>query len=269
MTWLQRAWAGVLFSWPAALCHASALRALDGPGQRDQVSQEVIHVGVDRRRTTLVAPPGIRVHHLVRMEHRALWKLSPPRLRHEEAALDVAAEAETEFAAIAALAKACQSRRMTGPRLSDSLAARARMPRRVWLQGVLRDVSGGTCSVLEHGYLTLIERPHRLPTADRQKRANSSTGVVYRDAAYGETCLVELDGRLFHDSATQRDADFERDLDAAVDGRSTTRVSWGQVLDRPCSTTAKVVRILPAHGIDCSPRPCRPGCAVDYPCLAA
>jgi hypothetical protein len=269
LTWLQRAWAGVLFSWPAALCHESALRAWDGPGQRDRVSEEVIHVAVDRRRTTLVAPPGIRIHHLVRLEQRALWNLGPPRLRYEEAALDVAAAAETEFAAIAALAKACQSRRTTAPRLIDSLAGRARVPRRVWLAAVLRDVSDGTCSVLEHGYLTLVERPHRLPAAARQKRASASAGVVYRDAEYSETCLVELDGRLFHDSATQRDADFERDLDAAVDGRSTTRISWGQVFDRPCSTTAKVARILMAHGIDCTPRACGPGCAVHDPGLAA
>ena len=32
LTWLQRAWAAVLFAWPAALSHDSALRAADGPG---------------------------------------------------------------------------------------------------------------------------------------------------------------------------------------------------------------------------------------------
>jgi hypothetical protein len=93
--------------------------------------------------------------------------------------------------------------------------------------------------------------------------------VAYRDAAYGETLLVELDGRLFHDSTTQRDADFERDLDAAVGGQSTPRLSWGQVFDRPCSTAAKVARILQAHGIDCRPRACGLGCAVGSPGVAA
>ena len=29
-TWQQRTWAAVLFSWPAAVCHESALRAGDG-----------------------------------------------------------------------------------------------------------------------------------------------------------------------------------------------------------------------------------------------
>ncbi len=269
LTWVQRAWAGVLFSWPAVLCHESALRVCDGPGQRGRVNEDTIHVAVDRRRTTLVEPPGIRVHHLAGLQERALWNLGPPRLRYEEAALDVAADARTDFAAIAALAKACQSRRTTATRLGITLAARARAPRRHWLEAVLRDVSDGTCSVLEHGYLTRVERPHHLPRATRQLLSTSSSGVVYRDAQYGEVCLVELDGRLFHDSATQRDADFERDLDAAVDGRSTTRLSWGQVFDRPCSTAAKVARILQAHGVRCQPRPCGPGCIVPESGLAA
>ena len=30
LTWLQRAWAGVLFAWPAALSHESALRRPTG-----------------------------------------------------------------------------------------------------------------------------------------------------------------------------------------------------------------------------------------------
>ena len=89
--------------------------------------------------------------------------------------------------------------------------------------------------------------------------------MIYRDAQYDRVFNVELDGRLFHDSATQRDADFERDLDAEVDGESTTRLSWGQVFDRPCATAAKVACILRAHGIHFVPRPCGPGCAVADP----
>jgi hypothetical protein len=262
LTWLQRAWAGVLFSWPAALCSESALRACEGPGRRDQLSQEVIHVAVGRRRSTLVEPPGVRLHHVAGLEDRVQWNRSPPRLRYEEAALDLAVEAKTQFAGIAALAQACQSRRTTARRLIVTLDQRAWVRGRDWLQAVLTDVANGTCSVLEHGYLTRVERPHGLPVATRQVKATASTGVIYRDVQYDRVCDVELDGRLFHDSATQRDADLERDLDAAVDGERTTRLSWGQVFDRPCTTAAKVARILEAHGIECRPRPCGPGCAV-------
>ena len=268
-TWLQRAWAGVLLAWPAALCHDSAMRAGDGPGARDRLSEELIHVGVDRQRASRVVPPGVRLHHLTRFRERVLWNLGPPRLRYEDAALDVAAAATTDFAAIAALAKACQSRRTTAQRLLDTLAERPRIPRRLWLEGTPDDVTAGTCSALEHGCLNRVERRHSLPRADRQVRAAASVGVVYRDAEYGRRFIVELGGRLFHDSATQRDADFERDLDAAVDGKSTLRLSWGQVLDRPCSTASKVVRVLQAHGIVCHARARGPDCAVGLRGLAA
>lgn len=267
-TWLQRAWAGVLSVWPAALCHESALRAADGPGARDRVSEDIVHVGIDRRRSSLVVPAGLRIHHVNRLEEKVLWNLGPPRMRYDEAALDVAAEADSEFMAIAALAKACQSRRTTADRLLALLDERSRVRRRTWLRNALRDVADGTCSVLEHGYLDRVERPHHLPAAVRQARDTASVGVVYRDTEYAGSCVIELDGRLFHDSTAQRDADFERDLDAAVAGKTTTRLSWGQVFDRPCTTAAKVGQILRTHGIPCRPRGCGPGCSVGHPIAA-
>ena len=142
----------------------------------------------------------------------------------------------------------------------SALADRKRATRREFLEGVLRDVATGSCSVLEHGFLTLVERPHGLPAARRQLRAGTVSGIVYRDASYGER-LVELDGRLWHDTAEQRDRDFERDLDAAVAGMETVRLTWGQVFDRPCSTAAKLSRLLMLDGWS-SARPCSPGCAV-------
>jgi hypothetical protein len=257
--WVERAWAGVLFSWPAALWGDSAIRGAEGPGRAGE-DDETIHVAVDRWRSSLVAPEGIRVHHVTRLGSGVQWNMSPPRMRYEEAALDVATEATSDFRAIAALAKACQSRRTTARRLLDSLAARPRNARRTWLRGTLTDIAEGTCSVLEHGYLVQVERAHGLAHAERQVRATASVGIVYRDTEYGERLVVELDGRLFHDTATQRDADFERDLDAAVDGRSTVRLSYGQVFDRPCSTAGKLGTVMQAHGLSVAPHPCGPGC---------
>lgn len=155
LTWVQRAWAGVLHSWPAALCDESALRAADGPGMRDRITDEVIHVGVERRRTSLIAPEGIAVHHLSGLTDRVQWNLGPPRAR-----------------------------------LLTTLAERERIARRRWLENTLRDVADGTCSVLEHAYLVHIERAHRLPRARRQARATASVGIVYRDATYDEGCFV-------------------------------------------------------------------------------
>lgn len=257
LTWLQRAWAAVLFAWPAALGHESAVRAGDGPGRRYE-DDAVIHIVVDQRRT-VTTPSGVRVHRRRLFDEQVRWNLSPPRLQYEHAVLDMALEAGDDLTAIGLLARAVQSRRTTALRLLDSVGERSRVRRRAWLMAVLSDIAEGTCSVLEHEYLARVERAHGLPRGSRQRRAGTSTGVVYRDVAY-DALLVELDGRLFHDTAGQRDRDFERDLDAAVDGRQTLRLSWGQVHVRPCSTAAKVAAVLARRGWAGSLAACGPGC---------
>jgi hypothetical protein len=260
-TWLQRAWAAVLAAWPAALCGVSALRATEGPGKRDR-DEGLIHVAVDRHRR-LEDPEGVRLHRLSRINTRVQWNRSPPRLRYDEAAIDVAIAAADEFAAVAALADAVQSRRTTASRMLDVLAARPRVPRRAWLGAVLADIAEGTCSALEHGYLTGVERPHHLPRADRQPPEHARQGMVYRDVEYDAGLIVELDGRLFHDSARARDADLDRDLDAAVDGRATVRVSWGQVFDRGCLTAGRIGTLLEKRGWTGGASPCGPDCLLE------
>lgn len=196
------------------------------------------------------------------MEHlaeRVLWNTSPPRLRYEEAAIDVALSSQGQFDAIAVLASAVQARRTTARRMLNSVAARERVAKRDWLTSVLTDIAEGTCSVLEHGYLTRVERPHGLPRPERQERSVTASAVVYRDADYGQL-LVELDGRLYHDSATARDQDYERDLDAAVDGRDSVRLSWGQVYGRECSTAGKIGTLLQKRGWTGEAHLCGPTC---------
>jgi hypothetical protein len=247
LTWHQRAWAAVLFSWPAALSHESALRAADGPGRRDR-DDSLIHVAIDRHRH-LVEPPGVRLHRASDFGERARWNLGPPRIRYEDAVLDVAADAKSDLDALGVLAQACGSRRTTALRLLETLTGRARIARRDWLRSVLMDVTEGTCSVLEHGYLTRVEAPHGLPRGRRQRPAESTRGRVYRDVDYEEVGLiVELDGRVFHESVEDRDRDLDRDLDAAVERRETLRVGYGQVFDRGCSTAKRIGSILQDRG---------------------
>ena len=264
LTWPQRAWAGVLYAAPAALCLESALRAAESPGQHPRDEQAVIQVAVCLRRATLTEPHGVRIYRLAHLEDRVLWNVGPPRLKYDEAALDVACRAASELDAIAVLANACQSRRTTARRLLESLDCRQRIRGRRWLRAVLLDIADGTCSVLEHGYLDRVERPHGLPKATRQQRCATSVGVCYRDTEYAGRLVIELDGRIYHDSAAARDADFERDLDAAVDGRATVRLSYGQVFGRACQTAAKITRILQLHGIAVDGHPCGRGCEVAW-----
>jgi hypothetical protein len=254
-TWLQRAWAAVLVSWPAALCHGSALRAAEGAGRHDYDDDGPVHVAV-RRDRALRPPQGVVVHRLAHLDDKTLWNTSPPRLRIEEAALDLAAESMSDFEAIAVLADVVQARRTTPARLRLALAGRTRISRRKFLDAVLWDVDTGACSALEHAFLTRVDRPHGLPTADRQIR-ESTRGSLYRDVLYRrQSLVVELDGRLFHSRPRARDRDLERDLDAAVDRLTTVRLGWGQAVDRPCTTANKLGMLLRGLGWTGQPGTC-------------
>lgn len=263
-TWHQRAWGAVLFCAPhvddwqgpgAALAGASAVRAADGPGRGDDSGPIVVAIARERR---VLAPPGIVVVRTHDLAERVQWNLGPPRMRYAEAALDVALAAPGELEAIGALARAVQGQRTTAGRMAEALRRRSRAPRRAFLEEVLADMAHGTSSVLEREYIARVERPHGLPPGRRQLRASTVSGIVYRDNAY-DALLVELDGRLFHDTAEQRDRDHERDLDAAVAGQEGVRLTWGQVVGRPCATAAKLSVVLARHGL-WGGRPCGPSC---------
>lgn len=269
-TWQQRAWAGVLYYAPSALAHDSALRAASGPGWRGYSDAAPIQIAVDEDRHVKEVD-GYRLRRIVDLETKVQWNRAPPRLRIEEAGIDVAAETQTEFQAIEVLSRLCQGRLTTPARLLTAIDGRARLRRRAWLRDVLRDIADGTHSVLEHGYLHRVERMHGLPRPERQPGAASDRGALYRDVDYERFGLyVELDGRLFHDTASQRDRDLDRDLDASADGRLTVRLGWGQVFDRPCRTAARLERLLQGRGWEGSARECGPDCRLrgDTPAVA-
>lgn len=257
-TWLQRAWAAVLSLWPAVLAGESALRAAEGPGRRPDPDPLDVVVASSRR---VAAPPGVGVVRRVHLDELALWNTSPPRLRYEVATLDVAVRAPTDLAAVGVLAESLQSRRTTAARLQDALSKRRRTPRRSWLDSVLADLADGTCSVLEVGFLRRVERPHGLPRGRRQVRAVGAMGAAYRDAEY-DGLVIELDGRLFHDNARQRDRDMDRDLDTHAEGRAPVRLGYGQVFGRPCATAARLEAVFRRQGWRGRARPCGPGCVL-------
>ncbi|KRA38747.1 MULTISPECIES: type IV toxin-antitoxin system AbiEi family antitoxin domain-containing protein [unclassified Nocardioides] len=264
LTWRQRAWAAVLACWPAALSGESARRAHEGPGRRfvrDDAPIELV-VAHDRK----VQPPaGVTVTRVRRIDQVVQWNLSPPRMRYDDAIITIADAAKDELAAIAALTDACAGRRTTAVRLLACAASIPRLRRRAWLAAVLSDVAEGTCSVLEHAYLTRVERAHGLPPGLRQVVALNPQGRrMYRDVVYGGSRprwrqIVELDGLLGHDSPADRDRDLERDLDAALDREDTVRLGYGQVMGRPCSTAAKLGRLFQLRGWKGVPTRC-PDC---------
>ena len=253
LTWQQRAWAAVQACWPAALCGWSALRAHEGPGRRRFDEQGPIDVLVPHGRKPVQAV-GVRCRSSRRFEETVQLHLSPPRQRYDDAVIELADRSDNELDAIAVLADACGSRRTTAVRLQQRATIMSRLVRRDWLSAILRDVAEGTCSVLEHAYLIRVERAHGLPRGVRQTPARDERGRrMYRDVVHGGPGprwrqIVELDGRLGHDSTKERDRDMERDLDAALENADTVRLGYGQVLMRACSTADKLGRLFRHRG---------------------
>ncbi|HWJ08168.1 MAG TPA: type IV toxin-antitoxin system AbiEi family antitoxin domain-containing protein [Nocardioides sp.] len=258
LSWHQRSWAAVLACWPAGLRGASALRSAQ-PRLRDGADdRQPIEVVVDWRRTVRV--PGVDVRRSRSFPAGVLWTTFPPRQRAEEYVLDLAAAAGTDVDAVGVVADALGAWRASATALRSALDGRARIARRAFLEAVIDDAAAGTCSALEHGYLHRVERAHGLPTPDRQVR-ESAKGTLYRDVVYAAFGLiVELDGRLHHSGIRNRDRDLERDLDAAVAGRETVRLGWGQVFGGQCRTAPRLGALLRQRGWTGATHPC-PECA--------
>ncbi|GCD90631.1 type IV toxin-antitoxin system AbiEi family antitoxin domain-containing protein [Nocardioides sp. LS1] len=251
LTWRQRAWAAVLAAWPAALVLGSALEPpWDGP----------IHVAIDAGRR-IADPDGVRVHRMRGLAPRVLWHVGPPRLRFEDNTWELVGRATDELAVIELVTGAVASRRTTPERLRAALGARPRLRHRRMALRLLDDAAAGTCSVLEHGYLTRVERAHGLPRGHRQRRRQGARGSEYRDVEYTAYGLeVELDGRVGHTGWAAQSRDADRDLDDHADGREAVRLRWRQVFGTPCRTANRIGRILRRRGWDGSLVACGPGC---------
>ena len=248
----QRAWAAVLVAAPAALCRESVL----------DLSHQPVHVAIDSSRRVR-APEGVVVHRVARLEERALWNLSPPRMRVEDAVLDLVERAGSEADLVGLLAEAVNDRLTTAARLRAFVGERQRLRRRRLVLAVLDDVEAGACSVLEQGYLTRVERAHGLPRGVRQQLRRTASGVEYRDVEYdGLGLVVELDGRLGHEGWAAGGRDADRDLDDRAAGRETVPLRHQQVFGTPCRTASRIAAVLQRRGWTGSPRSCGPECAL-------
>jgi hypothetical protein len=131
------------------------------------------------------------------------------------------------------------------------------------VSALLDDIASGAESVLEHGYLARVERAHGLPRATRQVERRARGGREYRDVEYADYAMVvELDGRLGHDSFGAQGRDADRDLADQVSGRHAVRLRWHQVFGTPCETAASLAVLLKRAGWTGAPRPCGPDCPV-------
>jgi hypothetical protein len=229
LTWRQRAWAAVLYAEPAALCGPTVLEP-----QRTDDADGPIHVAIDHSRR-LDAPSGVIVHRVVGLARQMFAGQRPPRLKLEDNALLQARDATSEMEVIGLLTDIIGRRGVTTDAVRMALKRHPRLPRRGFVTDLLADVDDGTCSVLEHGYLTRVERAHGLPTGTRQSERSTPKGKEFRDA--------------------------DRDLDdLALGGKLTARVRWPQVFDTQCRTAARIGQILAARGWEGVPIPCGDDC---------
>ncbi len=253
LSWSSRAWAGVQRYWPAALALDSAIHLAGDP----------VHVAVAENRTFRRSVAGVRLHRLTDLEARIQWNRSPPRQRYDDALLSVCGRTASRERALDLVSEACRSRRTTPLRLREELASRGNLADRGWLLGVLDDAAEGVQSVLESAYLRRVERAHGLPRAERQLRGNASGKVVWRDSLYRAFhVVVELDGRLGHDTGAERWDDMDRDLDAALETLLTIRLGWRHAEIEPCRTAQRLGQLFNHRGWAGRPRRCSRECAV-------
>lgn len=258
LAWQQRAWGSLLACWPAMLDRDSALRAVNGPGWRGRSDDAPIQVAVQHGRRAALRSPEFVVRRVADAPALHQPGSSPPWMRVEEATLD-SCDGRDPLDVVEALSRTVRARMSTPVLLRAALDSRRRMRQRSWLEQVLDDLQTGTWSVLEHGYLTLVERPHGLLAGHR----NRAVGGRYIDVDIDEVELrIELDGVMDHTGRANRDRDLARDLAAAVEERLTVRLGWTQVFRTPCDTAESLGAVMQNRGWTGSPKPCGCACGV-------
>ena len=249
-------WGAVLRAGPRAILSHETAAELDGLVDK---RSKMIHVTVPQSQHRQQIA-GIVIHRSRRSIAVQRRGRLPLRTATEETMLDLAEMATSFDDVISLLARACQRRLTTPLLISETLGQRARVRWRTEIEQALRDVAGGVHSALEYRYLRDVERPHGLPTAERQAKAAKDGRTVYRDALYRRYGVaVELDGNASH-PAEQHWSDKHRDNAAAVDGIVTLRYGWADVTEHPCETAREVAAVLARRGWRGPLRRCGPAC---------
>jgi Transcriptional regulator, AbiEi antitoxin len=251
------------------LLWAAVLRAGDGAALSHWTAAEMwglatrpsdaVHVTIPVGRC--IRPvAGLRLHYSLRVAAATHPVALPPRTRVEETVLDLAQLAATADEALSWALRACGSRLTTPVKLTAAMQLRTRLRWRGELAKALDPQNAGVHSLLEHRYVTWVERPHGLPAGRRQQLVQRGRRRQYSDVDYGEyLTIVELDGRAAH-SATSRVIDSQRDNANAADGKITLRYSWWEVSQRSCEVAAEVASVLRNHGWAGRLRRCGSGC---------
>lgn len=240
LSWLGRAWAGVLLGGPGTVLGMGSAAFLHELGA--EPTEITVFANRDR-----VPRSGWR---FIRAARSGTGE--PPRTRLDATVIDLCAEAD-EDALAALLAQAISNRRTTPRRLLAELAKRSRFPHRRLVREVLGDVALGAHSALERRFLVGVERAHGLPTAKRQRHVHQNHRVDAWFEEYG--VLAELDGKLHTGAQVLRD--MARDNDHAALGLITQRYGWHDVAGvNACLTAHRLGQLLMLRGWEGPVQPC-------------
>jgi very-short-patch-repair endonuclease len=249
--------AGLLYAGAEAMwSHHTAAEQL---GLIKSCTDRPVHVTVPLRRR--VQPQQGLVVHRVKDSLARADSAVPPRSAPAHAVLDVVDVADSVDDAVAAVAEACQSGRVTVAAIAGVLCERRRLRYRRELGPILDSVAAGSHSLLEVRYHREVEQRHRLARGTRQRAIDG----VFTDVAYEEYgVVVELDGRLHLDPG-RRWRDMDRDNRAALRAETTLRYGWLDVTSRPCQVAAQVVTAQRRSGRADTAWQCGPQCPVVPP----
>lgn len=251
--WLVRAMAAFLRAGPGAAFTGECAALLWGL-RRDPPPRIELAVPATRNPTS----PGdaVRIRRRHRLDSVVDDLAYPWRTTVPVTVLDVAAGLGAD-AALAVVARAVQGERVGVGQLRAELARRGRHRHGPLLREVLGDVADGAHSVAEIRYVRDVERAHGLPVAERQAPSAAGARRLHdnRYAAYG--LVVEVDGRLGHESWADRVRDGRRDRQVLPTHGVTLRVFWPDVVLTPCTTAVEVAAVLAARGWRDRARPCR------------
>ncbi|MFI7066966.1 hypothetical protein ACIBL3_38620 [Kribbella sp. NPDC050124] len=259
LPWATRVWAAWLACGPyAALTGDTALRWHGLSGDWDD---ESIHLAVPLGRR-MERRPGIRITRHQNFDAFVMNGREPRLVRLEVALLTAASRRVAPDRRAALVLDACRQRRTPPDRLLAELSRLPRLRGRNLLQQIIQDAAAGVQSLLEHTYLTRVERAHGLPDAARQVRATRGTAVNYRDVDYlAYDLIVELDGRAGHADAASSWRDMHRDDVATLQGKTTLRFGYQLVTD-PCTAASQIGAALALRGWPGPLTPCSPTCPI-------
>ena len=253
---LARIWGGLLYAGAGAVASHRTAAWLDGFGHEPAVIEITIP---ERRRVQPVT--GLRIYRSIAIESRRHPSRLPARTRVDDTVLDLVERAGhlDEIVAVASWVR--RQRLTTVERIAMAAAGRKKLRHRQELVAVLDDVATGALAVLEHHYLTVVERAHDLPAGYRQLAIRRATRTEYRDVYYrGYGLVVELDGSVGHSTDVERSRDMRRDNADVLAGQLVLRFAFADVARRPCVVAAQVVPALRQRGWDGRPRRCGSAC---------